>query len=94
MKVSSTLFRLCLILSAFLVFSAADAQEKCATVEVRKLKRNALLIRETDDQFEKWVERKQANRRSARINDAGVYTIPVVVHIIHKGEAIGSGLNI
>jgi len=94
MKVSSTLFRLCLILSAFLVFSAADAQEKCATVEVRKLKRNALLIRETDDQFEKWVERKQANRIDSRINDAGVYTIPVVVHIIHKGEAIGSGLNI
>ena len=43
--------------------------------------------------FENWLQQKiieeSANRRAAV-----VYTIPVVVHVIHNGDAVGSNENI
>lgn len=46
--------------------------------------------------FEQWLREKKrlrANNRSAR-QSAAPYKIPVVVHVIHNGEAIGTGANI
>jgi len=45
--------------------------------------------------FEKWLARIERNE-VARINenDDSIYTIPVVVHVLHKGEPIGAGANI
>ena len=47
--------------------------------------------------IERVVEQKIANAMSSRsdFNRAGgVLTIPVVIHVLHKGEAVGSGSNI
>ena len=47
----------------------------------------------TKDQFNEWLNQEVENRSSGRII-GGVYQIPVVVHVIHNGEAIGTGTNI
>lgn len=48
------------------------------------------------DDFEKWMEQKiQEDKASGTGNRVKtVYTIPVIVHVVHTGQAIGSGYNI
>jgi PKD repeat protein len=48
-------------------------------------------LAEIQEEFEQWLSRTMAERPSV---SRAVYTIPVVVHIIHEGEAVGSGRNI
>lgn len=74
------------------------AQKRCGTVEytVSHFKKN--LRKENDQQFEEWLNKKIATR-SRQTLDAGrtqatTYQIPVVVHVVHNGEAIGAGVNI
>jgi hypothetical protein len=53
--------------------------------------------RATADQFESWVNDKIAEGRAAKNGQKSgntVVTIPVVVHIIHNGDAVGSNENI
>jgi hypothetical protein len=40
--------------------------------------------------FENWLE----TLKSVQYDDSTVYQIPVVVHIIHNGEAVGQGTNL
>lgn len=54
-----------------------------------------------DRNFEAWIAKAIAKRRRDIANGnasartiGGVYYIPVVVHVIHNGEAIGTGSNI
>jgi hypothetical protein len=42
------------------------------------------------EQFEHWLKRKQS--KSAR-KQKTIYRIPVVIHVLHEGEAIGEGFN-
>jgi hypothetical protein len=45
--------------------------------------------------FEQWMERKlRASRSKGLQRQQAIYQVPVVVHVIHNGEAIGSGTNI
>ncbi len=44
-------------------------------------------------EFETWLQSVQ-HQQSAAKSAAVHFTIPVVVHIIHNGEAVGTGLNI
>ena len=46
---------------------------------------------ESRAEFEMWLSRKMAERPSV---SRSIYTIPVVVHIIHEGEAVGTTRNI
>ena len=72
--------------------------EKCATVFLEKQQEEILGIFGTREYFESWVldkkstldERNKTNRK----NDEPVRKIPVVVHVIHNGTAIGTGANI
>ena len=85
-----------LILSgiAFIFFMPAFAQDRCGTVPYSKGLYPDYLLRKT--QFEEWIDIKKQLRRNipgAR-QRALPYQIPVVVHIIHNGEAIGTGANI
>jgi len=41
--------------------------------------------------FETWLQQKRA---SFRLDEEVVYTIPVVVHVLHLGEPIGQGSNL
>lgn len=85
----------CLIFMAMLPLSAY-AQGRCGTVEYeKKLERQN--PKRTEDGFERWMsqhvnQRLKNSQRAERTQTT--LTIPVVVHIIHNGEPVGTGLNI
>src|SRR4051794_39554900 len=73
-------------------------QERCGTVEYDKMIHGNLPSQEREARFEQWVRNKiivngtrtlQANRLQS-----STYVIPVVVHVIHNGESLGTGTNI
>ena len=55
------------------------------------------MLDERDDQFEKWLSEKirfqKGIDKGKRLSTTS-YKLPVVVHIIHQGEAIGIGTNL
>ncbi len=66
------------------------SQERCATPPRDE---------ESSERFEKWIQSKIQTKKSllqanAQRQAAEIYYIPVVFHIIHQGEPIGSGDNI
>lgn len=85
----------CLIFMALVPLSTY-AQGRCGTVEYeKKLERQN--PKRTEDGFERWMaqhvnQRLKNSQRAERTQTT--LTIPVVVHIIHNGEPIGTGLNI
>ncbi len=70
---------------------------KCATVEMNDRLRANHPGMATKEQFEQWMSKgikaRQA-RQAGQKTAAEVVTLPVIVHIMHKGEAVGSGMNI
>ena len=48
---------------------------------------------ETNQQFEQWMQQQLIQNQASAII-GGVYYIPVVVHVIHNGEAVGTGTNV
>ncbi|MEO1049503.1 MAG: choice-of-anchor J domain-containing protein [Bacteroidota bacterium] len=89
------------ILLFFLQYpDVALSQDRCGTVqyELNRKRHNPFL--EKDEDFESWMARNIALRRvRQRSNgtegtESSIVQIPVVVHIIHNGEAIGTGTNI
>lgn len=80
----------CLILSFFSL--DLSAQERCATVEYEQQLAQGRK-RSVNHDFESWLQKKIALRAGAR-TQTSTYTIPVVVHIIHNGEPVGTGGNI
>jgi hypothetical protein len=86
--------RSALIVCLTLAFSvAARAQDRCGFVEVMQNIHARKVLRESDQQFENWMTLRR-EESSARDNASERYRIPVVVHVIHRGEAVGSGGNI
>jgi hypothetical protein len=83
-----------------LTFCAAsfrvNAQERCGSVEYTELLKSKNLLFENSNTFEKWLQQKQSlkQRQNKAQRTQAAYQIPVVVHIIHNGEAVGSGVNI
>ncbi len=69
------------------------AQDRCATVQYTQLLQEKKLIRENEVKFEQWLSRKKISA-SSRLNASSTFRVPVVVHVIHNGEAVGSGTNI
>ncbi len=89
------IFSICISL-IFLV-SPLWAQQRCGTVEYMQWLRNEGKLKQTDVQFEQWLARKkslQLQQQQGARQQAGPYQIPVVVHVIHNGEPIGTGRNI
>lgn len=67
--------------------------KRCYTVEVIDAFRRTHPNAETDQQFENWLAQKTIERKSQRVPVVN-YTIPVVFHVIHNGEAVGTAPNI
>lgn len=65
--------------------------ERCGTVEYMQMLREANPSLGTEASFETWLAEKMATRANTHRRD--VVTLPIVFHIIHNGEAIGSGQN-
>ena len=71
-------------------------QRKCGTVEY-----NQHLMEKFPayniDAFESWMEKEKLESRKNIFSESKkeeVYTIPVVIHVVHNGENIGVGTNI
>jgi hypothetical protein len=94
------LLRFILLISPLLITAASFGQERCGTVEYQKMLHKSNPKKETIDQFEKWMNNKLNQAKTAPASTLGAqrtqttYTIPVVVHVIHNGEPIGTGKNI
>ncbi|MFY7899584.1 MAG: M43 family zinc metalloprotease, partial [Chitinophagaceae bacterium] len=89
------------LLSFLLFFNSGYAQKKsnkatikkCYTVEVlnEKKKNNPNLI--STDAFENWLNPLIKRRKQSRLAVVN-YTLPVVFHVIHNNEMLGSGRNL
>ncbi|MBX2955346.1 MAG: choice-of-anchor J domain-containing protein [Cyclobacteriaceae bacterium] len=96
------LILLALIMQLTALHITVFAQEKCGTVPYMQQLRNEGKLRQTEEQFEKWMTFKRQSWRSNqqtpnernKQTQGEPYQIPVVVHIIHNGEPIGNGTNI
>ncbi|SFC18502.1 Por secretion system C-terminal sorting domain-containing protein [Flexibacter flexilis DSM 6793] len=80
---------------------AVPVRRTCGTMELLQ-EQQAQGLMPSDAEFENWISEKQASMRAARQAQgvlspnapAAVIQIPVIVHVIHNGEAIGVGANI
>ncbi len=94
--------RVCfLILVVLLLFSlASSAQVRCGTVEYEKQRERQNPKKESIGQFERWMKMKVEEKKSETFGaqrtqrTETTLTIPIVVHVIHNGEPVGSGSNI
>ena len=94
----SVYFFLVIVVGIFAAnFAQAQRTEPCATMEMDSLLRAKYPKLGTLDQFERALQLKivaikarQANSREV----AEVVTLPIVVHIVHNGEAVGQGRNL
>jgi hypothetical protein len=74
------------------------SQHRCATVQYNESLYQRLGKTQQLQQFEQWIKSytKKKTQGQARMNQthSGAYRVPVVVHIIHRGEPLGQGTNI
>ncbi len=97
MKPSSTLifYLFVLFAASLLCANKAFGQEKCGTVPYNKSLYGEN-YEENTNRFEAWIKAKKDKYaiNSLRTKADVVYKVPVVVHVIHNGEALGEGSNI
>jgi hypothetical protein len=67
---------------------------RCLTVENEALLQQKYPERLSSDEFEAWLAPKVEQVKANRATNRTIYNIPVVIHIIHDGDAIGTGENI
>jgi len=88
---------LCFSFAFILLLSLSSyAQDRCGTVQyANKLIKNQK--QEKEDRFENWLAKKITARKqflkTQRIQTT-TYQVPVVVHVIHNGESVGTRTNI
>ncbi len=87
---------LTLILPGILCAQNALPPEKCGIEQYEKWQQDHFMPVERDEMFETWMARKIEERRNSRsaLKTSEVVTLPVVVHVVHRGEAYGQGVNI
>ncbi len=67
---------------------------RCLTVESEALLQQKYPERLSSAEFEAWLSPKIQEVKANRTTNRSVFNIPVVIHIIHNGDAIGTGENI
>ncbi|WP_276876652.1 M43 family zinc metalloprotease [Chryseobacterium joostei] len=68
--------------------------EKCGTVEYEEFLKRNFHGRMSTDQFEAWIKPLVQKAKNERSQNGGIVTIPVVVHVIHGGQPVGTAPNI
>ncbi|MDB3906454.1 choice-of-anchor J domain-containing protein, partial [Crocinitomicaceae bacterium] len=71
--------------------------ERCSTVEMDSIRHAENPDLQTNEEFEEWLEKlisEKKKRQAQGLIINGVYQIPIVVHVLHDGEAIGTGRNL
>ncbi|MGL1886853.1 MAG: choice-of-anchor J domain-containing protein [Reichenbachiella sp.] len=86
------------ILLSLWIISPSIAQDKCGTVkfneQIYQFKESETHTKGFEDWINKKIQTKRLQQNNAFILADEVLTIPVVVHIVHQGEAVGIGSNI
>lgn len=67
---------------------------RCASTGYEKYLQAIYPDRMTESQFEAWINPLIENAKLNKSQNGGIITIPVVVHVIHAGEAYGVAPNI
>ncbi|HTF21296.1 MAG TPA: Ig-like domain-containing protein [Chryseolinea sp.] len=79
----------------FLTCFNLSAQQTCGADEVYRKMMQDPDYRLKYDQFKTVTRNAVVGRRNVRIqSNSTVYSIPIVFHIMHKGEPLGSGVNL
>ncbi len=77
---------------------SSHGQSRCGTVMLQQEQLGSIDYRINEKKFEKWLSEKMSERsQNISFGIAGekeVVPIPVVVHVLHNGQAIGVGGNI
>jgi PKD repeat protein len=69
-------------------------QRTCTTMEVDSILRLKYPKLGTLDDFERELHRAIDEKRASGLMSDAVYRIPIIVHVVHNGEAVGVGSNI
>jgi len=67
---------------------------RCASTEYEAMLQKKNPRRMTGEQFESWIAPLIANAKNNKSQNGGIITIPVVVHVIHSGQPLGTAPNI
>ena len=70
---------------------------RCATVENTEALRQAHPHMQSNEEFENWMQQKLQELHRDRANGVerqAQYTVPYIVHVVHAGEAVGTGDNL
>ncbi|MEC5173301.1 M43 family zinc metalloprotease [Chryseobacterium nepalense] len=67
---------------------------RCASTEYEAMLQKQDPNRMTDAQFEAWIAPLIEKSKTNKSQNGGIITIPVVVHVIHSGQAYGVAQNI
>ncbi len=67
---------------------------RCASSEYEAMLQKNDPKRMTNAQFEAWLAPLIENAKNNKSQNGGIITIPVVVHVIHSGQALGAAPNI
>ncbi len=68
--------------------------DRCATTEYEEFLRKNFPGRMTTEQFEAWLKPLIEKAKTEKSQNGNIITIPVVVHVIHGGQAYGAAPNI
>jgi PKD repeat protein len=82
---------------AFTGYSQIDPPRTCATMTQDSINRIKFPQRQTLDEFEETIKRKINEiiiRNASGRTQGTIVTIPIIVHVVHNGEPIGSGTNL
>jgi Pregnancy-associated plasma protein-A len=91
------MLRFITFISSLLIAATSLAQERCGTVQYEKMLHQRNPKKESIEQFEKWMNNRLNQKKPPPLSTQrtqATSTIPVVIHVIHNGEPIGTGLNI
>ncbi|MDZ4846906.1 MAG: M43 family zinc metalloprotease [Chitinophagales bacterium] len=84
-------FFLCFILSSVLLSAQT---EQCGTMYADSILRSKIPGAPSLIDFEEWLQLKMNEPSNVANQRGAIVTIPVIVHVIHDGDAVGSGQNI
>lgn len=88
-------FRLFTLATVIAVSFSSYAQnaERCATMQADSALRARTVGGESLQDFENWLQQKMS-QPTPQQRSRQILTIPVIVHVVHNGEAVGTGRNI
>ena len=85
-------FSLIFLFSFFINISLSQEPVRCGTDEIHEF--NLQNDEEYKRSYENLLQSLQSQSNTQVVNEEDVYTVPIVVHIMHDGDVIGEGGNI